>query len=185
MMKIAVLTLIALGLSFDTFAVSISTGLIIRHIRFWQGFRIAIVLAFFQSVMPFFGWLGGIQVEKYLYDYDHWIAFGLLSAIGFKMIIDSFKDSPDKKFNPLWFPVLISMAIATSIDALVVGITLAFIDTSIYLALIIIGSVTFLVSMVGMLLGKNITGKFGKKVEIVGGLILIGIGTKILMNHLL
>lgn len=183
-MQIIELFLIAIGLSFDTFAVSISTGLTISHIQFWQGCRIAIVLAFFQSLMPFLGWFGGTQIERYIKDYDHWIAFGLLSAIGLKMIIDSFKEAEDKRFNPFLISVLLGMAIATSIDALVVGVSLAFMDINIYLAILIIGSVTFLTSMVGMLLGKNLNSKFGSKVEIIGGLILIGIGLKILITDL-
>lgn len=183
-MQILDLVLIGIGLSFDTFAVSISTGLTVSKIRFWQGIRIALVLAFFQSLMPFLGWLGGIQIAKLIENYDHWIAFGLLSFLGIKMILESFKASEDKKFNPMLMSVLIDMAIATSIDALVIGFSLAFINTNIYSALLIIGIITFLVAMFGMLLGKNVNGKFGKKVEILGGFILIGIGIKVLINHL-
>ncbi len=179
------LLLIAIGLSFDTFAVSVSTGLTVSQIKFWQGVRIALVLAIFQSLMPFLGWLGGIQIARYISNIDHWIAFGLLAILGIKMIVESFKNAEEKKFNPLIFSVLVVMAIATSIDALVVGVSFALISTNIYLAISIIGSVTFLVAMIGMLLGKNVNGKFGKKAEIIGGLILIGIGLKILLSHLL
>jgi putative Mn2+ efflux pump MntP len=184
-MQIWELLLIAIGLSFDTFAVSVSAGLTVSQIKFWQGVRIAIVLAIFQSLMPFLGWLGGIQIVRYISNIDHWIAFGLLAILGIKMIIGSFKNAEEKKFNPLIFSVLVVMAIATSIDALVVGVSFALISTNIYLAISIIGSVTFLVAMIGMLLGKNVNGKFGKKAEIIGGLILIGIGLKILLSHLL
>jgi putative Mn2+ efflux pump MntP len=179
------LLLIAIGLSFDTFAVSVSTGLTISQIKFWQAIRIAIVLAVFQVLMPFFGWLGGTQVERYIRNYDHWIAFGLLSILGIKMIVETFKNAEEKKFNPLLLSVLIVMAIATSIDALVVGISFAILNTNIYFAISVIGAVTFLVAMIGMLLGKNVNGKFGKKAQIIGGLILIGIGLKILLSHLL
>lgn len=179
------LILLAFGLSFDTFAVSVSTGLTISRIKFLQGVRIALVLAFFQSLMPLMGWLGGSQVEKYLDDYDHWIAFGLLAILGIKMITDAFKKSEEKNFNPMLFSVLVVMALATSIDALVVGVSLAFTNANIWLALLIIGAITFLVAMIGMLLGKNVNGKFGKKAEILGGVILIGIGLKILLGHLL
>ena len=183
-MHLLELFLIATGLSFDTFAVSLSTGLTVSNIKFWQGVKIAFVLAFFQTIMPLIGWIGGVQVEKYIASYDHWIAFSLLAALGIKMILESFKKEEEKKFNPLLFSVLIGMAVATSIDALVVGLCLAMIKTNIYLALIIIGSVTFLVSMTGMLFGKKANGRSGKKVEILGGLILIGIGLKILIGHL-
>ncbi len=177
--------LIAIGLSFDTFAVSVTTGLTISHIRFWQGIRIAIILAFFQALMPFIGWLIGKQVENLISNYDHWIAFGLLSILGIKMIYESFsKDEENKKFNPLIIWVVIGMAVATSIDALVVGVSFAFIEINIYWSLLIIGFVTFLVSMIGMLLGKKVGSKLGKRMEIIGGIILIGIGLKILLSHL-
>jgi putative Mn2+ efflux pump MntP len=179
------LLLIAIGLSFDTFAVSVSTGLTISQIKFWQAIRIAIVLAIFQVLMPFLGWLGGTQVERYIRNFDHWIAFGLLSILGIKMIVETFKNAEEKKFNPLLLSVLVVMAIATSIDALVVGISFALLNTNIYFAISVIGTVTFLVAMIGMLLGKNVNGKFGKKAQIIGGLILIGIGLKILLSHLL
>jgi manganese efflux pump family protein len=184
-MQIWELFLIAIGLSFDTFAVSVSTGLTVSHIKFFPAVKIALILAIFQSMMPFIGWVGGMQIQKYIIDYDHWIAFGLLSVLGTKMIIESFKNAEEKKFNPLLLSVIIVMAIATSIDALVVGISFAFINTNIYIAMLIIGAITFLVAMLGMLLGKNVNSKFGKRAEILGGLILIGIGIKILLNHLL
>lgn len=183
--NLAELILIAIGLSFDTFAVSISTGLAINQLKFQQGVRIALVLAVFQGMMPFLGWLGGRQIAHYVEDYDHWVAFALLGALGLKMVVDAFSKEEEKSFNPLVISVLIGMAIATSIDALVVGVTLAFINVNIYLAIGIIGFVTFLASMLGMLLGKNVQGHFGKKVEILGGLILLGIGTKILFEHLM
>ncbi|MBE0636957.1 MAG: manganese efflux pump [Bacteroidales bacterium] len=177
--------LIAVGLSVDTFAVSISTGLTIERIKFRQGIRIAQVLAFFQALLPFLGWLAGMQVTRYISFYDHWIAFGLLASLGTKMMVESFKQGEEKKYNPLVFSFLLAMAIATSIDALVVGVSLAFIETNIYMAIMIIGFVTFLASMIGMLVGKNVNGKFGRKVEFIGGLILFGIGLKILIDHLL
>ncbi|MGE5355071.1 MAG: manganese efflux pump MntP family protein [Deltaproteobacteria bacterium] len=176
--------LIAVGLSFDTFAVSVSSGLCIKDIKFLQAVRVAIVLAVFQAIMPLIGWLGGIQIEKYLSRFDHWIAFGLLSVLGIKMIIESLKNEENKKLNPLIPKVLILMALATSIDAFVVGLSFAFIRTNILLAAIIIGFVTFIFSMIGMLAGKKISGKFGTKMEILGGLILIGIGIKVLLSHI-
>ena len=183
-MQLVELILIAVGLSFDTFAVSVSSGLAVSKIKFFQGVRIALVLAVFQTMMPFMGWLGGVQIEQYLNNYDHWIAFGLLTILGVKMLIEAFKPDEDKNFNPLLFKVLVGMAVATSIDAFVVGISFAFFKINIYLTLFIIGSITFLASMVGMLLGKKIGNKFGNKAEIAGGIILIGIGLKILLSHI-
>jgi putative Mn2+ efflux pump MntP len=178
------LILIAIGLSVDTFAVSISTGLTINNIKFIQATRVAIILAIFQLLMPLIGWFGGLQIEKLIGDYDHWIAFILLSSLGIKMIVDSTKNEIEKKINPLLFSVIVSMGIATSIDALVVGVSLAFLQTNIWLAIIIIGIITFLAAMIGMLLGKNVNGKLGKNVEIIGGIVLIAIGLKILFFHL-
>ena len=184
-MGIITIFLIAIGLNFDSLAVSISAGLVVKHIRFSQAARIAFVFAFFQGLMPFIGWFIGSQIKDLIKDYDHWIAFTLLFLIGAKMFYESFKKEEDKKpFNPLKLMVMVGLAIATSIDALVVGVSFAFIDINIYLALAIIGALTFIVAMLGMLLGKNAGSLFGKKMEIVGGLILIGIGAKILFEHL-
>jgi len=142
------------------------------------------ILAFFQSVMPLIGWFGGVQIEEYIVNFDHWLAFGLLAILGIKMILETFKDEEEKTFNPLLLSVVIGMGLATSIDALVVGISLAFLNINIFISIAIIGFITFFVSMIGMLLGKNATGAIGKKFEIFGGIILIGIGVKILMEHL-
>ncbi|MDX9941591.1 MAG: manganese efflux pump MntP family protein [Bacteroidales bacterium] len=177
--------LIGLGLSFDTFAVSVSTGLTVNQIRFWQGVKVALVLAFFQGLMPLLGWLGGQVVEGYLRQLDHWIAFVLLAGLGLKILVDSFRESETKKLNPMVPAVLLGMAIATSIDALVVGVSLAFLEVDIWYAVAIIGFITFLASMLGMLLGKNVNGRFGKRVEVLGGLILVMIGLRILLSHLL
>lgn len=185
-MDIITIFLIAIGLSFDTFAVSISTGLVIKQIKFKQALKIAFVLAFLQTLMPFIGWFAGKQIFSLIKSFDHWLAFILLSILGVKMIFESFKKEEEKKnFNPLKLSVLLGMGIATSIDALVVGVSFAFIRTNIWLAIAIIGFITFLVAMLGMLFGKNVGNKFGKRFEILGGLILISIGVKILISHIL
>ncbi len=177
--------LIAIGLNFDSLAVSISAGLVVKNIRFNQAAKIAFVFAVFQGLMPFIGWFLGLQVRDLIKDYDHWIAFTLLFIIGARMIHESLKKEEDKKtLNPLKLFVMISMAIATSIDALVVGVSLAFTEVNIIITIAIVGISTFLVSMLGMLLGKKAGSMFGKKMEIVGGIILIGIGVKILFEHL-
>lgn len=183
-MGIVEIIFLGLGLSFDTFAVSVSTGLLKNSIRFWQGVRVAVVLAFFQALMPLLGWFGGTQVASYISEIDHWIAFGLLSVVGIKMIIEAFKAEEDKKNNSLSFRVLVLMGIATSMDALVVGVSLAFLEIRILQSIVIIGFITFLAAMIGMLIGKSSNKKSGKKIEIVGGVLLIGIGLKILMEHI-
>ena len=135
--------------------------------------------------MPLFGWLLGKQVEQLINNYDHWIAFGLLAILGFKMVYESFKNDVVKStFNPLRLTILIGMALATSIDALVVGVSFAFINMNIYWSILVIAVVTFLVSMTGILFGKKVGGRLGKRMEVIGGLILIGIGLKILISHL-
>lgn len=183
-MGIVEIIFLGLGLSFDTFAVSVSTGLLKNSIRFWQGVRVAVVLAFFQALMPLLGWFGGTQVASYISEIDHLIAFGLLSVVGIKMIIEAFKAEEDKKNNSLSFRVLVLMGIATSMDALVVGVSLAFFEIRILQSIVIIGFITFLAAMIGMLIGKSSNKKSGKKIEIVGGVLLIGIGLKILMEHI-
>jgi len=185
-MELLTIILIGFGLTGDTLAVSITSGLSMSHIRFRQALRIAIVLAIFQALMPLLGWYLGIQIKDYILEFDHWIAFILLSIIGGKMIVESLKPEEEKKeFNPLKYSVLISMAIATSIDALIVGVSFAFMDVDIILTTAIIWFLTFMVAMTGVLIGKKTGNLFGKKAEILGGIILIAIGVKIFIQHLL
>lgn len=184
-MDLITITLIGLGLTGDTLAVSITTGLAIQKIRFFQAIKIAVVLAVFQAFMPLAGWFLGSQIKEYMVEFDHWIGFILLSLIGGKMIWESFKKEGKKKeFNPLKTMVLIGIAVATSIDALVVGVSFAFIDVDILVSMAIIWFLTFMVCMTGVFIGKKTGSLFGKKVELLGGLILIGIGIKILVQHL-
>jgi putative Mn2+ efflux pump MntP len=139
----------------------------------------------FQALMPLIGSLAGISVKEYVADYDHWMAFALLSAVGAKMIYESFKITPaEENFNPENILVLLVLSVATSIDALVVGITLSFLQVSIAIAVVIIGLVTFILSYLGVLIGKRFGHFFENKIEAVGGLVLIGLGAKILFEHL-
>lgn len=187
-MDIITLVLFAIGLSFDTFAVSVTTGFISCKIQFWQATKIAIVLALFQGIMPLLGWLLGINVRELIANSDHWIAFVLLGFIGGKMVYESLKKEEDEqteKFNPFNPVLLIGIALATSIDAFVVGVSFALVEVKIVLAAVIIFITTYLFAMVGMLIGKKAGKWFGKKIEILGGIILIGLGLKILLEHLL
>lgn len=184
-MDFLTLLFVAIGLSFDTFAVSISTGIIVNEIKFWQGVRVAIIMALFQTVMPLIGIFLGLQVSEYISEYDHWLAFGLLTLLGAKMIIDSFKEEEEKEMqNPLKLTNVIGMSVATSIDALAVGVIFAGLNMNISLMAFVVGSVTFLVAMIGMLLGKRAGAHLGSKLDIIGALILIGVGLKILLEHL-
>jgi putative Mn2+ efflux pump MntP len=183
-MDLVLIFFIALGLSFDTFAVSVSSGILLPRITFYEGIKIAIVMAFFQALMPLIGWLAGKSVELYARDFDHWLAFILLSGLGIKFIYESFSKDQSNRADPLQLKIRIHMAIATSIDALIVGFSFALLEFRILLSLFIIGSVTFIVSMLGLLFGKKIGSRLGKRMEIVGGIILIAIGIKILLQHL-
>ncbi|MGQ8336412.1 manganese efflux pump MntP [Sunxiuqinia sp. A32] len=177
--------ILALGLSFDSFAVSVISGLNIPHIRFFQAAKLAIILAIIQALMPLIGWLLESSVRQLIEPVDHWIAFGILSLIGGKMIIENLGTKETKEIkDPLKLPVAIVLGIATSIDALAVGFSMSVFLEKILIAIFIIGMVTFLASMTGVLIGKKTGPRVNKYAEIAGGLILICLGLKILLEHL-
>jgi len=178
------LLVIAIGLSMDSFAVSISNGLAIPRITFQRAVPIAFSLAFFQALMPLLGWLSGVGLESYIKEFDHWIAFILLGIIGGKMVYEGLFESNSISPVKLKKRTIVMQSIATSIDAFVVGISFAFLSISIVKPVVLIGFVTFIFSMLGLLLGKIVGQKIGKPAEIFGGLVLIGIGTKILIEHI-
>lgn len=185
-MEILTVILLAIGLSFDSFAVSVCSGLNVPHIRFFQAAKIAIFLAVFQGLMPLIGWLVGNSMKSLIEPVDHWIAFGLLSLIGGKMVIESFLNSETREIkNPLHIRVILLLSVATSIDALAVGFSFATLLDRILVAAVIIGAVTFIASMLGILLGKKTGPKINRFAEVTGGLILVFIGTKIMIEHLL
>ena len=177
--------LIAIGLSMDAFAVSITSGITIKCLRIKHAFRIAFFFGAFQAIMPVIGWLAGIGLKQYVENFDHWIAFGLLVFIGGKMIYEAvWIKEIEKKCDPLNLIVLLGLAIATSIDALAVGVTFAFLKVSIFTPALIIGCITFVISLGGVYLGNKAGDRLGSTMEVVGGLILIGMGIKILIQHL-
>ena len=177
--------LIGVGLSFDSFAVSVSIGLLKPRIRFLQACKIAASLALFQAAFPVIGWYIGSVIEELIVAVDHWIAFSLLLLIGGKMIFEGRKDNSSfQHLDPFKISVLVGLSIATSIDAFVVGITFGFLETPIFFPVAIIGSVTFIVSMLGLLFGKNISARRSHQSLIIGGIILIIIGGKILAENL-
>jgi len=184
-MEWIVLLFIALGLSVDSFAVSFSCGLARPSVCFRQAVPFALVMAVFQGGMPVLGWLLGTEMGEKIGDYDHWLALVLLLAVGVKMIIDSIrkKNGEKARTNPLKWNMALTLGLATSIDALVVGFSLGLIRIHIWKAAFLIGGVTFLASMLGMLLGKKSVLRFGNRIEIVGGVILILIGLSIFIDH--
>jgi manganese efflux pump family protein len=180
------ITAIALGLSFDTFAVSLSYGVMQNKIFFKQAVRIAIIFAVFQGGLTIAGYFLGSIISEALKTADHWIALGLLGFLGTKMIIEGLRRSEDKEAKDYSKPVmLVTIAIGTSIDAFAVGVSFAFLDVKIWISGIIIGVVTFLASMTAIRIGKSAGGRLGGKVEVIGGLILIAIGIKIFLEHII
>lgn len=177
--------LLGIGLSFDSFAVSVSCGLMKREIRFRQALVVATSLAIFQAGFPVIGWFLGGAVKNLIATFDHWVAFGLLALIGGKMILEGTKkEEALKTFDPFKFSVLIGLSVATSIDALVVGLSFGFLEMEILFPIVVIGIVTFFASMLGMLFGKRVSAQRSHQSLIIGGIILVLIGAKVLVEHL-
>ena len=183
-MSIIELFLIAVGLSMDAFAVSICKGLSIGKIKKTDMVIVGLYFGGFQAIMPLMGYFIGSQFKDYITAVDHWIAFGLLLIIGANMIRESFSKETDAASNSLCFKTMLPLAIATSIDALAVGVSFAFLEVNIVWAVLLIGVVTFILSTVGVKVGSTFGTKYKAKAELAGGIILILIGTKILLEHL-
>ena len=183
------LLLMGVGLSMDAFAVSICKGLSMRKVNKKQCLVIGLFFGGFQALMPFIGWVLGSQFEQYITSIDHWIAFILLGFIGGKMVVEAIREKDEavevgKMDPPLDLKEMFILAIATSIDALAVGITFAFLDTPILEAITIIGITTMIISIVGVVIGNYFGGKYKHKAELVGGIILVLLGVRILIQHL-
>lgn len=179
--------LIAIGLSADCFAVAISGSISMKSISRLQVLRVSISFGFFQALMPVLGWLAGRTVVDMIADYDHWVAFILLVLVGGRMIGESFRsrDGRNGKIDITKGFLLLTLSVATSIDALAVGLSFAFLEVNIALASLSIGVVAFVVTAVGFFLGRK-TGKLiGRRAEAIGGTVLIAIGIRILLSHLL
>jgi putative Mn2+ efflux pump MntP len=178
--------LIGVGLSMDAFAVAVCKGLAMRKINWGHAGVIALFFGGFQALMPFLGWLLGLSLQGLISAYDHWIAFGLLLFIGGKFLYDALKGDDcegDTCDISLDIKGLTMLAIATSIDALAIGVTLAFLKVNVAAACGMIGVTTFLISFGGVAVGNFFGARFQKKAEIAGGVILILIGLKILLEH--
>ena len=177
------LFVIAVGLSMDAFAVAICKGLSVGRVRGSHAVTAGIYFGGFQMLMPAVGYFLGKQFESLITNIDHWIAFGLLLLIGANMIRESF--SKDENVNDSFsFKTMLPLAVATSIDALAVGITFAFLQVNVFISCGIIGAVTFIISAAGVKIGNVFGTKYKQKAEIAGGIALILIGTKILLEHL-
>lgn len=183
-MGILTIIIIAIGLAMDAFAVSICKGLSMKKMSWKKGVIIGGYFGFFQALMPLVGYLLGIGFQDKVTGVDHWIAFILLGIIGINMIKEALSKEEEEKNDSVNFKEMIVLAIATSIDALAVGITMAFLEVNIALAITIIGIITFAISVIGVKIGNIFGNKYEKKAELAGGIILILMGIKILLEHL-
>ena len=181
------LLFLAVGLSMDAFAVSVCKGLAIRKISWKEMTIVGLWFGGFQALMPAVGYFLGSTFERYITSFDHWVAFGLLVLIGGNMIREAVKGDEEETNSSLGFRTMLVMAVATSIDALAVGITFAFLLESVWTMLsyvLIIGVTTFILSAVGVRVGHHFGAKYQRKAELVGGIILVLLGFKILLEHL-
>lgn len=183
-MEIITILLIAVALAMDAFAVSIVSGITIQQLHLKHVLRIALFFGVFQGVMPLLGWGAGNGFRSTLEDVDHWVAFLLLAFIGGKMIYESRRMEENVCRDPCKTSNLFILAIATSIDAFGVGLSLSILSTSILIPAVIIAIVTFILSFAGVYIGDTFGHLFEKKIEIVGGVVLILIGLKILLDHI-
>ena len=177
---------IALGVSADAFAVAVTQGLRMRQLQLGLALVIAVTFGVFQALMPLLGYLVGSQVDRWVTEVDDWVAFGLLALVGGKMLREALSghdDEPPDRRLVLTRRELLGLAVATSIDALAVGISFAFLDVAVGWAVLLIGVCTAVLSFVGVLLGRRVGRRFGGPAEIAGGVILILIGTRVVLDH--
>ena len=175
----------AIAVAMDAFAVSISSGVALYRVTSRHSLRMALWFGAFQGMMPVMGWFAGTSVKGYVGPYDHWVAFGLLTGLGVKMVWDCLTGGESERLHRIATPRMFVLAVATSIDALLVGVSLAMMGVNILLAAVIIGAVTGILSAVGMELGDHLIGvTAGKYAEIVGGVMLVGIGAEMLLRHI-
>ncbi len=184
-MSFLVIFLIALSMAMDAFAVCLGAGTLNECMGPRPTFRLAFHFGWFQFLMPVLGWLAGTTIVRYIANYDHWVAFGLLGFVGVRMVRSGFGSAEEKsKTDPSRGWTLILLSIAVSIDALAVGFSLGMMNVIIWYPAAVIGVVTALVSWLGLRLGNKLGEKFGKRMEVIGGIVLLLIGARILIMHL-
>ncbi|OGO18453.1 MAG: hypothetical protein A2Z15_02815 [Chloroflexi bacterium RBG_16_50_11] len=179
--------IIAIGLSADCFAVALSSSIAAKHFTLSRFFRFPLAFGISQAVMILIGWLAGRTVIDFISAYDHWLTFGLLAIVGGKMLWGAFheKEEEEAKKNLNGWLTLLALSIATSIDSLAAGLSFAFLKTDILIAGITVGLTAFIITAIAQLIGNKVGSLVGKRAEIIGGLILMGIGIKILLENLL
>ena len=192
-MELLSIIAIAVGLSLDAFAVSVTNSTVIKDLELKHGLRMSLFFGFFQMIMPILGWAAGLTFNSYIQRFDHWIAFGLLFFVGGRMILSEITSGKNDDENGCReessqdcrnLPTLFLLSIATSIDALAVGLSFAMINIAIVGPAVIIGVITFLISFFGYFLGNRIGHKINFSLDVTGGIILIAIGIKILIEHI-
>ncbi|MGE4488953.1 MAG: manganese efflux pump [Kiritimatiellales bacterium] len=185
-MPLLSILLIALGLAMDAFAVSITSGITIKNLKARHALTVGAAFGIFQAVMPLLGWLIGQWTYRFISAFDYWVAFGLLLFVGGHMILQSMQpEEEDGPKNPLHLPTLLTLAVATSIDAFAIGISLSMLRVAILTPILVIGLVTFALSFAGVYFGRFFGHFSEKKMAVAGGLVLIGLGTKMLIGHLI
>ena len=183
-MGLITLVFVAISLAMDAFTVAIAKGISLKEAKPHQAAKVALFFGGFQALMPVIGYFLGSAFESLITNIDHWIAFILLGIIGGKMIKDSFADESDNCNDDVSFKTMFVLAVATSIDALAIGITFAFLKVNLILAVALIGVITFILAVIGTKIGNRFGDKYQNKAELVGGIILVLLGIKILLEHL-
>ncbi|MBL0319298.1 MAG: manganese efflux pump [Alphaproteobacteria bacterium] len=177
-------TMLAFSMSADAFAAAVSKGVILRKPKFTEALRIGFIFGSIETLTPIIGWLIGILASRFIESIDHWVAFIILAIIGGKMIYEGLKHEDKPRAESHQLHILILTAIGTSIDAMAVGVSLALLDANIWITAAMIGTATFMMATLGVMIGHYIGTKAGRIAEILGGLCLIAIGTTILCKHL-
>ena len=177
---------LAVALAMDAFAVALGVGISVSPLTGRHLFRLGFHFGLFQALMPIIGWLAGMSIQRWIQAYDHWVAFALLLFVGGKMIYEAFhNDETKEEKDPTRGLTLVILSLATSIDALAVGLSLGMLNVSVWTPALVIGLVAGILTVAGLLLGRRCEAIWGKRVEILGGVVLCAIGTKILLQHLL
>jgi len=176
---------LAVALAMDAFAVAVAAGLTLPRVTGRHVFRLAWHFGFFQFMMPVLGWLAGMSVSRYIAGWDHWVAFGLLALIGGKMLYEGLsRHNTSAGCDPTRGLTLIILSVATSLDALAVGLSMAMLDVSIWLPSVVIGLVAGLLTVVGICFGARLGAKWQRWSELAGGIVLLAIGARLLLSHL-
>ncbi|WCG84702.1 manganese efflux pump MntP [Pectobacterium sp. A5351] len=186
-MNMSATLILAFGMSMDAFAASIGKGAVLHNPRFRDAIRTGLIFGVIEAITPLIGWALGFFASQYILEWDHWVAFTLLVILGGRMVIEGLKGSDDcrcEKVKNHSLALLICTAVATSLDAMAIGVGLAFLQVNIFHTAMVIGFATMLMVTIGMMIGRYIGPILGKKAEVIGGLVLIGIGCNILYEHL-